>query len=212
MTASPTTPVFFLQQQRRPEPADRPDRDHRARRGQLSGIFGSGAPERLTLSGRPQNIAAPPNGNPAAISSLPGLGSAGALASRALGAGGDLPGQVAFFSTPVLAQAVSLTGSAQLQLKVAAPSGSAVLFVRLEDLSTSGRPSLPQGLVAPVRLTGLAATLDQAKPVTITLPALAYRFQAGHQIRVAVSTTDQAYAMPVQPASYQIGSALAPGS
>ncbi|WP_163511830.1 alpha/beta fold hydrolase [Fodinicola acaciae] len=152
----------------------------------------------VALTGGPQPIAAPPNGTPAAISSVPGLGS---LASRVAS---DVPGQTAYFPSQVLSQSVALTGSARIQLKVASTTGSAVLFVRLEDLSTSGQPSLPQGLVTPVRLTGLPKTVEAAKPVTITLSALAYRFQAGHQIRVAVSTTDQAYAMPTDPASYTV--------
>jgi ABC-2 type transport system ATP-binding protein len=163
----------------------------------------SHSPRRVDLSGSPRTIAAPPNGNPAAISSIPGLGAAGSLAG-ALGGGLDPRGQTVSFTSGELAENLPITGSAKVQIKVASPNGSATLFVRAQDVSTSGQVSLPQGLAAPVRLTGLSAVLANAKPVTVTLPAIAYEFQAGHRIRVSVSTTDQAYTMPVRPTEYQV--------
>ena len=47
--------------------------------------------------------------------------------------------------------------------------------------------SLPFGLAAPVRLTGLPPTIEQAQPVTVTLPAIVHRFEAGHRLRLTIA-------------------------
>jgi ABC-2 type transport system ATP-binding protein len=53
-------------------------------------------------------------------------------------------------------------------------------------------------------LTGLPSTLAEATPVTVTLPAIVHRFEAGQRFAIVVSTSDQAYATPAEPAVYQV--------
>lgn len=154
-------------------------------------------PRRWALSGGMQQIANPPGGNPASISSIPGFGSFGGLAV-------DVPGQFAAFDSEPFAEPSDVVGSSRVSIKVASPTGEAVLFLKLYDVSPDGRQTLPQGLVAPVRLTGLASTMDKATPVTITLPAIAHRFEADHRARLVIASSDQAYASPVAPTVYQV--------
>jgi ABC-2 type transport system ATP-binding protein len=168
------------------------------------GLAGSGEPRKITVSGPPQTIAVPPGGAPAAISTLPGLGAAGALVG---GATIDVPGQVASFVSTPLDRAVDVVGAPTVRLRAASPTGEAVLFVKLYSVGPDGRSTLPQGLVAPLRLTGLPRTLAAAKSVQVTLPAIAYRVEAGQRLRLAVSTTDQAYALPTRPTTYQVAAA-----
>ena len=44
----------------------------------------------------------------------------------------------------------------------------------------------------------------------VTLPGIVHRFEAGHTMRLVVSSTDQAFALPAEPAVYSVG--LAAGS
>src|SRR5690606_17333868 len=60
---------------------------------------------------------------------------------------------------------------------------------------------LPGGQVAPLRVTAAR----EGTPVTVTLPAIDRRFDAGHRFRLVISTTDLAYATPSAPAVYRIG-------
>src|SRR6185312_1237289 len=80
----------------------------------------------------------------------------------------------------------------------AAGSGAAgaVLFVKLYDVGPDGA-TLPNGLIAPIRVTG-------GEPVTVTLPPIVYRFEAGHRVRITVATSDQGYATPAEPALYTV--------
>ena len=55
-----------------------------------------------------------------------------------------------------------------------------------------------------MRLSGLPSDIGQAKPGTVTLPPIAYRFDKGHRIRITVATADQAYATPPEPALYTV--------
>ncbi|PWU50994.1 ABC transporter ATP-binding protein, partial [Micromonospora globispora] len=155
----------------------------------------------LPVAGPAQRIANPPNGNPAAISSVP---FAGALGSLVDGVAGDIPGQHARFESAPLTEAVDVVGAPTFAIRAASPTGEAVLFIKLYDVDPNGAATLPDGLVAPVRLTGLPETLDAAQPVTVTLPAIVRRFEAGHRLRVVVATSDQAYATPAQPTVYTV--------
>ncbi|MEH0828251.1 MULTISPECIES: alpha/beta fold hydrolase [unclassified Micromonospora] len=155
----------------------------------------------VAVTGPAQPIANPPNGNPAAISSVP---FAGALGSLLGGVAGDIPGQHARFESAPLPDAVDVAGSPTFALRAASPTGEAVLFVKLYDVDPNGAATLPDGLVAPVRLTGLPKTLDAAQPVTVTLPAIVRRIEAGHRLRIVVATSDQAYASPAEPTVYTV--------
>jgi ABC-2 type transport system ATP-binding protein len=171
------------------------------RADEYPGLGGAGAPRRIAVSGPPQTVAVPPGGAPAAISTLPGLGGVGALLG---GVSLDVPGQVASFVSAPLGRAVDIVGAPTVRVRAASATGEAVLFAKLYTVGPDGRPTLPQGLVSPVRLTGLPSTLATARPVELTLPAIAYRVEAGQRLRLALSTTDQAYALPTAPTTYQV--------
>lgn len=155
----------------------------------------------VALAGSPQQILNPPGGNPAAISSVP---SVSGLASFVNGPVLEVPGQHADFASEPLAEPLDVVGSPTVRIRAASPTGEAVVFVKLYDVDPDGVGTLASGLVAPVRLSGLPADIDQAQPVTVTLPAIARRIEAGHTVRITVATTDQAYATPAEPALYTV--------
>ncbi|WP_229401018.1 alpha/beta fold hydrolase [Micromonospora okii] len=161
----------------------------------------------VAVTGPAQPVANPPNGNPAAISSVP---FAGALGSLLDGVAGDVPGQHARFESAPLTEAVDVTGAPTFSIRAASPTGEAVLFVKLYDVDPGGAATLPNGLVAPVRLTGLPAEIGAAKPVTVTLPGIVRRVEAGHRLRITVASTDQAYTTPAQPTVYTVAAGDAP--
>ncbi|MEU5563842.1 alpha/beta fold hydrolase [Micromonospora musae] len=170
---------------------------------------GTGGERRIdvAVTGPEQQIANPPNGNPAAISSVPFAGGLSALLD---GVAGDVPGQHARFESAPLAEAVDVVGAPTVSIRAASPTGEAVLFVKLYDVDPNGAATLPNGLIAPVRLTGLPQRLADARPVTVTLPAIVRRFESGHRLRVVVATSDQAYASPAEPVVYTVAAGDAP--
>ncbi|WP_212839948.1 ATP-binding cassette domain-containing protein [Catellatospora sp. IY07-71] len=164
--------------------------------------LGGGQTLQVPVTGRARAIANPPNGTPAALSSLPGAGSLASLISGA--AATDLPGQHARFESAPLEQTVSVVGAPQVSIKAASPTGEAVLFVKLYDVDPDGRATLSGGLVAPVRLTGLPAELAQAQPVRVSLPGIVHEIEAGHRLRVTIATADQSYLGPADPVEYTV--------
>jgi ABC-2 type transport system ATP-binding protein len=171
------------------------------------GLTGTGSTQ-VAIAGPAQPIANPPNGNPAAISSLPGAG--GRLSELLGGVAGDIPGQFATFDSTPVPNAIEVTGAPTVRLRAASPTGAATLFVKLYDVDPSGAETLSAGLVAPVRLTGLPADIAKASEVTVTLPAIVRRIAAGHTVRVVVASSDQAFLTPAQPTVYTVraGSAI----
>ncbi|GLY27467.1 alpha/beta fold hydrolase [Kineosporia sp. NBRC 101731] len=158
----------------------------------------------LKLSGAGQFALAPPGATPAAITSLPG---AGALLS-ALGSTGSslnlnaLPGESATFQTEPLTRALTVTGSPRVTVGIASSAKEATLFASVVDVDEDGGTTLPSQLVAPIRVTGLGAGSTQ--DVTIDLPSVVRDIPAGHRLRVVLSTTDQAYAMPQEARLYRV--------
>jgi ABC-2 type transport system ATP-binding protein len=165
------------------------------------GLRGTGA-ESVAVAGPAQPIANPPAGNPAALSSVP---LAGAFSALAEGLVADLPGQHARFESAPLDASVEVVGAPTVSIRAASPTGQAVLFVKLYDVDEGGVAELPNGKVAPLRLTGLPADIADAAPVRVTLPAIVRRIEAGHRLRVVVATADQAYATPAEPTVYTVG-------
>jgi ABC-2 type transport system ATP-binding protein len=157
----------------------------------------------VTVTGPTQRIANPPDGTPAALTSLPGTGTSG-LSGLIGGATLDIPGQHADFISQPLQSNMDLVGAPTVPIRAASPTGEAVLFLKLYDLDPDSGASLPFGLTSPVRLTGLPARIEDARPVTVTLPTLVYRFEAGHRLMLTVATSDQAYATPVAPTVYTV--------
>ncbi|WP_442932521.1 alpha/beta fold hydrolase [Micromonospora sp. NBC_01699] len=160
-----------------------------------------GGVREVAVGGPPQQVANPPNGNPAAISTVP---FAGALSGVVGGVAGDLPGQHARFVTEPLDEPVDVVGAPTVSIRAASPTGEAVLFAKLYDIGPDGTAELPGGLIAPVRLTGLPADLAGAAPARVTLPAIVHRVEAGHRLALVVATSDQGYATPVEPTVYSV--------
>ncbi|HET9304307.1 MAG TPA: alpha/beta fold hydrolase [Propionibacteriaceae bacterium] len=170
----------------------------------------------LALSGERQSIIAPPGGAPAALTSLPGTGSAFGRASSVAGyALGVLPGQSARFTSDPLTAPLTLIGSSRIDLDVTGTTPTATLFASLWDLgpdlerTENGRISvspssavLPQLQVAPVKLTGLDPT--KPMPVTIALPPVSHKVPVGHRLQLVISTTDQAYSNATRAAQYDV--------
>jgi ABC-2 type transport system ATP-binding protein len=185
-----------------------------------------GAPmswQNVPIAGRTQQIISPPGGIPASLTNLPGTGSVLATASSFAGyALGVLPNQSATFTSQPLTEPMKMVGSGRVRLSVTSSASTATLFASVWDLgpdvvssaspaggSADGdraRPAtavLPQLAVAPIYLDGL--TPGRAIPVDVALPAVSHQVPVGHRLQVVVSSTDQAYAVPTQPAVYRIG-------
>ncbi|GAA5170408.1 alpha/beta fold hydrolase [Amycolatopsis dongchuanensis] len=161
-----------------------------------------GAPQRnpLAVRGGEQTVVNPPGGVPAAVSGIPGLnGLAGS--SRVSGLFGiDPPGQSARFTTAPVDSQLLVAGSSTVRLRIAGTAPEAVLFAKLYDVSPDGTRTLPANAVAPIRvpLAGGAAE------VTVTLAGIVRPIESGHALQLVVTTTDQAFATPIEPAAYQI--------
>ncbi|MEV5739090.1 CocE/NonD family hydrolase [Microbispora rosea] len=166
--------------------------------GRYPGLAG-GERTTVALNGPQQPIANPAGGSPSSISAVPGLG--GLLGGN--GGGGsialDMPGQAAVFESAPLAAPTQVTGSPAVTIRVYG-TGEATLFAKLYDVSGGSLPVLPSSLVSPLRVTASEA----GTPVTVTLPAIDRSFDAGHRMRLVVSTTDLGYATPAAPAVYRV--------
>ena len=153
--------------------------------------------EQVDLQVFPQQIMAPAGGAPAAISSLPGLASVASLANRVM------PGQTAVFQSKPLERTVTVVGSSRIQLAITSsqPVENAVLFASMRIVTPAGIEVLPNGLVAPLRLSqiGPAPTI-----VNVALPAIYTSAEPGDIIRVVLSTTDFGYQLPQQAALYTV--------
>ena len=165
------------------------------------GLFGS-EQQSIPVLGPPQQILSPAGASPAAISSIPGFG--GSLAGN-LGSllSNSFPGQSAFFQSKPLDTATEIIGSSQVEIMFSSEEtvNDAVFFLSLQVVGASGRASLPQGLVAPVRFDSLGTT---PQVVTVDLPAIALTANAGDSLRLVVSTTDLAYRMPLDERLYTV--------
>ncbi|TQN37682.1 ABC-2 type transport system ATP-binding protein [Blastococcus colisei] len=160
----------------------------------------------IALSGPLQPVVTPAGGTPAALTTVPGLG---ALTAALGGTTLEIPGQFAAFESEPLETAVEVVGAPTVDVAVAAPGGSATLFAKLYDVGPGGTTTLPAGLVAPLALTGLSSDPTRPTTVQVTLPGIVHRFEAGHTMRLVVSSTDQAFALPAEAAVYSV--ALADG-
>ncbi|MFI0352469.1 alpha/beta fold hydrolase [Actinomadura sp. 9N407] len=166
----------------------------------------NGAPKTLPLTGREQTVHNPAGGTPASISALPGLGALGNLGD--LGAAGaaegqmaiDMPGQSATFDTAPVREELRVTGAATVRIKVTG-KGDVPLFAKLYDVGPSSKQGSPaRRIAAPLQVMNA----DDGREVTVTLPAMDYRFDRGHRLRVVLSTTDMGFSTPAAPATYKI--------
>ena len=182
-----------------------------SRRMQVDRGYSSGRTQHVGVSGQAQMIYAPAGGNPAAVTSVPGvggLGGLGGLGSTAATLTGSrnltaIPSQVAQFSSQPLPSSLLVAGSSTVQLAVTVHGATdATLFASAHHVAADGTDTLPAGLVAPIRLTGL--TPGVTRNVTVRLPGVVRNLPAGDRLVVAVTTTDLAYQLPTSPRSYTI--------
>jgi ABC-2 type transport system ATP-binding protein len=108
----------------------------------------------------------------------------------------DTPGSFAEYKTAPLTQNTDVIGLPTVSVHVSAPAhgvnpigptGDLVLFFKLYDLSPSGSITLPDKLIAPVRIPSGGAT------IRVDLPGIVHRFPAGDRIALVVAGGDQAY-------------------
>ncbi len=161
----------------------------------------TGTPVALTPKRGTGMLNNPAGGRPASVSSIPGAGDLGGISS-ALGL--DLPGQSATWDSAPFTASREILGGGSVRLRVTSTGPEAVLFLKVFDVAPDGSAELPGGQVTPVRITGVGAA---GKDVTIDLPALAHVIPAGNHVRLVVSSTDLAYAGPLQPATYTVSDA-----
>jgi len=161
----------------------------------------------IALRNRPQQVISPPGGNPAALTGVPGAATALAALGAAGGAGplGILQGQSATFPSQPLDGGTSIVGSSRVRLQVTSSTTDAVLFASLWVVKGFGREApatLPDQLVAPIRLSGL--TPGTPVTVDVALPAVVAHVDSGSRLRLVVSSTDQAYSTPTDARVYQV--------
>jgi ABC-2 type transport system ATP-binding protein len=168
----------------------------------------------LPLQGGPQPVLRPAGGNPAAITALPGLGGAlGSLGGRVTAFTAELPGQSAQFATAPFEAPALVTGAPRVQVSVARLPGQpapaqAVLFAKVYEVAPGGLRTLLGSAVAPFRV---AVPADGSPATTtVTLPGVVAPIEAGNQLLVSVSTTDQGYAGGGEPAVWLVGAGTAP--
>jgi ABC-2 type transport system ATP-binding protein len=160
----------------------------------------------IALPAQPAPIAYPVGGIPSAISALPGIGSAGSLASTVLSniAGFSpafIPGQSAFIESEALATPISIVGSSSVKLRITSTTGNATLFFSLVTRTPSGGTNQPNGIVAPVRIENIPA---EGAIVDVELPAVVLDVAMGDKIAIGISSTDQGYELSKESAFYTI--------
>ena len=163
--------------------------------------------EIVPLDGEPQVVLRPAGGNPAAITSLPGVGgTVGNLGARLAAFTAELPGQSAQFRSAPLAAPLLVTGASRVEVTVGRVPGQpapadAVLFAKLYELTPDGLRTLLGGAVAPVRVA--VPAIGSAR-LTVALPGVVAPIEAGNRLVVSVSTTDQGFAGDPEPAVWRI--------
>ena len=189
--------------------------------GSISLVDSSVIPKFLTSSKLPLSIPtepvaisipftaliAPIGGIPGAISSLPGVGSALALAGSVAGAtAAFLPGQSGFLESAPLTKPIHVVGPSSVKIRISSNKKDATLFFSLVVRTESGQTKQPNGIVNPVHLSKIA---NSGSVYTVTLPAVVLDAAPGDKLAVAISTTDQGYALPQDGRQYAI-TALSP--
>ena len=86
---------------------------------------------------------------------------------------------------------------------LAGPAGQLVVYAKVYDVGPDGVVELPHRLISPARVT------DVTKPVTIELPGIVHRFEAGHRLAVVLAGGDLAYRGSTVP--QQVSLATGPG-
>ena len=167
--------------------------------------------EQLQLATPTAALSYPIGGIPSAISALPGIGSAGALASKVVSTISGfspalLPGQSGLLESTPLKAPITVVGPSSIKVRITSTSGDATLFFSLVTKSPSGSITQPNGIVAPVRLTNIPPT---GTDVVVDLPSVILDASVGDVIAVGISSTDQGYELP-KPSRFYSVSPLSP--
>ncbi|GII91887.1 CocE/NonD family hydrolase [Sinosporangium siamense] len=156
----------------------------------------------LPLTGGEQNVATPPGGAPASISSVPGLAAMAGGGAAGANLTNEMAGQSASFESAPLPAPLHVTGAPTVRVRVSG-EGTVTLFAKLYDVGGPGTPPvLPAGQVSPIRLT-IPKGAPQAE-ATVTLPAVDHLFQTGRRLRVTFTTTDLGYANATSPSVHGV--------
>lgn len=161
---------------------------------------------KIALMAQPAPISYPVGGIPSAISALPGVGSAGALASSLISnvsgfSPAFIPGQSAFIESAPITQPISIVGASSIQVRVTSSSGNATLFFSLVTRTPSGGVNQPNGAIAPIRLTNIAPA---GQIITVELPAVILDAATGDKLALGISSTDQGFELPKESAFYTV--------
>lgn len=167
--------------------------------------------QRINLQPTPAVMAHPIGGIPSAISTLPGIGAVGSLAATlASGIAGFspafLPTQSGFLESAKLQEPISIVGPSRIKVRITSSTGDATLFFSLVSKSASGAITQPNGIVAPIKMTGIP---EGGREITVELPSVILDAAVGDTLGVGISTTDQGYELPKSPSLYSI-TALSP--
>ena len=165
---------------------------------------------RCRCEGEPQVALVPAGGNPAAITSLPGLGGAlGTVGNRVAAFTARAPrASPRVFRTAPVAAPLLVAGAPRVDLAIARVPGQpapdeAVLFAKVYEIASDGTRTLLGGAVSPVRV---AVPADgSSAQVAVTLPGVVAPIEAGNRLMVSVGTTDQGFAGTTTPAVWRIG-------
>ena len=163
-------------------------------------------PQQLQLMTPTAALIYPIGGVPSAISALPGIGSAGALASQLLSnlAGFSpafLPGQSGLLESAPLTEPISVVGPSSIKVRITSTVPDATLFFSLVTKSPSGAINQPNGIVAPVKISNI---LSSGTDVVINLPATILDASIGDIVAVGISSTDQGYETPKTSRFYSV--------
>lgn len=110
----------------------------------------------------------------------------------------DTEGTYLGWTSAPLTRSVDVVGAPKATLRVASPTTEAVqnsgdaadklvLFAKLYDVAPDGTKTLVHRLVAPVRVP------DVTKSLTVSLPGIVHRYEAGHRLQFVVAAGDDAY-------------------
>ncbi|MEO7070470.1 MAG: alpha/beta fold hydrolase [Nostocoides sp.] len=140
------------------------------------------------VTGGDGRVLNPPGGQPASVTTVPGLGGlAASLPTYQLAA---LPGESTAFDTATFPRRLTVIGSPRVHLNVQSTGGTSTLFVSLWQVQGDSATQ-PRPLVAPVRVTATPGTITDT---SVALPPGTYRMAAGSVWRVLVTTTDSSFA------------------
>ncbi len=103
-------------------------------------------------------------------------------------------GRSLVFDTPPLTEALEILGTPSVSLRLSASESQALVAVRLNDLAPDGTSSLVTYGVLNLSHRNSherprPPTPDELVDVTLNLNDIAHRFPAGHQLRLAISTS-----------------------